>query len=327
MRLRARFTTLAVALLAVGSSAVLVGCGSDGPGSQAANATASSKTPHIVPAEVHDYLQEHEFGTYHLYFHSARHYFIGGEELRSWLDEQHEQYADLQEGDPGSGIEFLTMHRAMIEHLREKFGSVRVENDTEYETFSDVLDGWKTDDAVMAAIKKHSTSKSAALAAFPDAAKRIGDYASFATEDEFGIFLQTRLRLGEADPNDSFQRNYDRDSSVGAGTHNRMHGWFADDRSPIDVGDPGANLSNKLFWGIHGWIDAKWQGFEAAHERTAEEQQTYDDLMEKFGLHFQIHSHDITPPPRDNAFAKATFNEVDCENLAQGTTLEGCPQP
>jgi len=321
---RACLAPLTVALL-MGTASLLAGCGgSDDASSQDSDVTAKGAVPHIVPKKVHAYLQEHQFGTYHLYFHSARHYFIGGDELRTWLDEQSEPYAELQEGDPDGGIEFLTMHRAMIEHLREKFGSEKVDNDKAYKTFDDVLDGWQTDEAVMKAIDTYATSKSAAKAAFPDAAKRIGDVGSFESEDEFGTFIQTRLRLGEADPYDSFKRNYDRDQSVGAGIHNTMHGWFADSSSPVDVGDPGTNLSNEIFWGIHGWIDAKWRAFEAAHERTEAQQQTYDDLMEKFGLHFQIHSHDVVPADKDNDFAKKTFGEVQCDDLAEGTTVEDC---
>jgi hypothetical protein len=329
MRVSKTVTSLATVFLLAGLSGVLTGCGSDADAaSDASDVTATSSTPHIVPSKVHKYLQEHDFGGYHLFFHATRQYFIGGQGLRDWLDEQSEKYADLQEGDPGSGIEFLTMHRAMIEHLRENFGSVAVDNDGDHGTFSDVLDGWKTDADVVAAIKKYSASQSTALKEFPSAAKAISDFASFSSEDEFGAFLQTRLRLGEADPDDSFERHYTRDTRQGAGLHNTMHGWFADSSSPIDVGDPALNLSNKMFWGIHGWIEAKWEAFEKVHERTPEEQATFDDLMEKFGLHMQLHSHDVAPPPKGNDFQKELLdNSVHCDDVAEGTTVDGCTSP
>ena len=56
----------------------------------------------------------------------SRRWFIAGDRTRQWLDGLNESYADLQEGDPGGGIEFLAMHRAMIEHLDGKFGDVGI---------------------------------------------------------------------------------------------------------------------------------------------------------------------------------------------------------
>jgi hypothetical protein len=293
--------------------------------------------PHIVPQPVYEYLQKNGWGDYHLVFHMSRRFFVGGKGLRDWLEEQNEPYANLQEGDAMSGLEFLAMHRAMIEHLREKFGDVRVENDSAYETFSDVLDGWNTDEKVSAAIKKYVHGKG--LKQFQAALGPANDLAKFESDDAFGLFVQTTLRITyDVDPNDSFERKYSQATETGAGIHNSLHGIFMDSSSPIDVGDPGTNLGNELFWGIHGWIEAKWQAYEKQHERSMWDQEAYAQQMEKFGLHMQLHDgtdgHDQSKAlaaavrglqEEDPDYLNELFaNQVKCDALDDTTLMEDC---
>src|SRR6185295_9681761 len=126
---------------------------------------------------------------------------------------------------------------------------------------------------------------------FKQGLTKLNDFASFESEDDFGMYLQTTLHLsGEVDPNDSSIRFYDRDTRTGAGLHNWLHGQLQDASSPIDVGNPQTNLSNIMFWRIHGWIEAKWQAFEQVHQRTPFETMTYQHQIERFQLHMQLHS-------------------------------------
>lgn len=320
--------------LALAASVAGIGCGDTDETAASSEENISEwngQVPHIVPKPVFDFLSENQWGDHHLVFHMSRRYFVGGDGVRSWLESQHEKYAELQEGDADNGVEFLAMHQAMIERLREKFGSVKTSGDTGFKTFGKVLDGWNTDAKLLAAIDKYGNGygKAQLQAALP----AVNDFASFETEDEFGLFLQTTLRISyEVDPNDSFKRFYTRDTRAGAGIHNSLHGMFADQSSPVDVGDPQTNLGNQLFWGIHGWIEAKWLAFQKVHVRTAEEQRLYDDHLERFRLMMQLFDagfHRHAPVPRDavRAFSSDAFNdEIPCENLDASTGMEGCAE-
>ncbi len=333
-----------LALALVGSLSLATACvtgesaddstdiGGDGKADGSYNVTWKSTIKNIVPKNVHNYLEKYQWGDYHIVFHMTRKWFLLGDQGRTWLQHVGEARADLQEGDPGNGLEFLTMHRAMIEHLRERWGTEPVSNDPDgRKTFSEVLDGWKTDADVIAGLEKVHGD----VARFKAGLAKINDFASFKSEDEFGLFIQTSLRLnGMVDPNDSSLRFYDRDMTTGAGVHNWLHGQFQDPASPIDVGNPQTNLSNIMFWRIHGWIEAKWEAFEAAHQRTPFEMMMYTQQMERFRLHMQLHSdysetqHATNRPSKTlvQAVKGIIFsNEPDCSKLADGTMTDNCP--
>ena len=306
--------------------------GGDGKADGSYNVTWKSTIKNIVPKNVHNYLEKYQWGDYHIVFHMTRKWFLLGDSGRNWLKRVGEASADLQEGDPGNGIEFLTMHRAMIEHLRERWGTEPVTNDPDgRKTFSAVLDGWKTDAEVIAGLEKVHGD----VATFKAGLAKINDFASFKTEDDFGNFIQTTLRLsGQVDENDTAKRFYDRDQTPGAGLHNWLHGQFQDPSSPIDVGNPQTNLSNIMFWRIHGWIEAKWKAFEAVHVRTPFEMMTYTQEMERFHLHMQLHSDYSEIQHATNRPSKALVQQVkdvlfsndpDCAKLAVGTQTSNCP--
>jgi len=294
--------------------------------------TWSPSIANIVPKPVYDYLNKFGWGTYHIMFHMSRHWYTMGDQGQRWLTSQGERAADLQEGDPSNGVEFLTMHRAMIEHLREKFGKVPVTNDPEgRKTFGDVLNGWTTDDQVIAGL----TRQRGDVARFKAGLSTANNFKAFASEDDFGQYLQTSMKLsGQVDPQNSAIRFYARDPRPGAGVHNWLHGQFQDAQSPIDVGDPSTNLANIMFWRIHGWIEAKWQQYEKTHTRKSWEQDDYDHMMERFRLHMQLHSDFAqtskvvrVPPAVLAAVKPALFsNRPPCRGLAVGTTTADCPQ-
>lgn len=305
--------------------------GGDGKADGSPNVKWNANIKNIVPKRVHEYLEKYQWGDYHIVFHMTRKWYVLGDSGRGWLKRVGEASADVQEGDPGNGLEFLAMHRAMITHLRDRWGTEPVTNDPDGRaTFSDVLDGWKTDEDVVKALEKIGGDVDTFKAALP----KLNNVASFATEDEFGLFLQTTLRLsGQVDPNDSSLRFYERDMTTGAGIHNWLHGQFMDDSSPIDVGNPQTNLSNIVFWRIHGWIEAKWKAFEKVHHRTTAEMAAYDEQLERFLLHMQLHSDYSTTHHATNRPSKALVQQVkdaifsndpDCADVAPNAQLEGC---
>ncbi|MCX5741704.1 MAG: hypothetical protein NT062_04290 [Proteobacteria bacterium] len=305
--------------------------GGDGKSDGSFNVKWNKDVEHIVPKNVHNYLEKYQWGDYHIVFHMSRKWFMLGDAGRGWLSRVGEASAELQEGDPNNGIEFLTMHRAMIQHLTERWGSEPTPNNEDGRaTFGEALVGWTTDDEVVAHLEKAGGD----VAGFKKMLVNINDFSKFTTEDEFGTFVQTALRLtGEVDPNDSAIRAYTRDTTVGAGVHNWLHGQFQDASSPINVGDPQTNLSNMRFWGIHGWIEAKWQQFEQAHTRTPMEMFAYQESMERFLLHMQLHSdystthHAVNRPSRALAKTMGPIvfdNGAACDNLADGVTMDDC---
>ena len=300
------------------------------------NVQYSEDIPHIVAKDVHNYLEEYGWGDYHLVFHMSRRWFLAGDQTRQWLDSLHEQYADLQEGDPGGGVEFLAMHRAMIEHLDEKFGelnlSTRVRDGAGFSTMHDVFVGWDTDDKIIEQIERVGGD----VTKFRAAAAKVRDWDSWASEEDFGSYLQTTLRLSRmVDENNTEKRFYDQDSTAGAGIHNSLHGMFSDG-SQVDVGDPQRNLSNQQFWGIHGWVEARWKEFETHHTRTTEEQEAFDHQMERFRLHMQLHSdfheehqNDIpkaTPAVHDAVIQgdRAFRNGANCDDLDSTVEMPDC---
>jgi len=301
----------------------------------AVDATWRRGEEHIVPEKVYNYLDEHNWGQYHVVFHASRKWYLLGEGGRNWLRSLDDHGAQLQEGDPENGIEFLTMHRAMINHLSKRWGSEKVHNDPGgRKTFAEVLVGWETDADVIKALKEWGGD----YRRFEAGLKITNDFDAFATEDEFGNYLQTTLKLsGQVDPNDSAKRFYDRDTRAGAGAHNWLHGQFMKRGSPISVGDPETNLKNIMFWRIHGWIENKWKEFEKHHKRTRHETRLFEKHLMRFNLHMQLHSdfpsrfkpEEIPSPPKPiaNDMQRVIFhNNVDCRRLTDGTRSDKCPE-
>lgn len=72
----------------------------------------------------------------------------------------------------------------------------------------------------------------------------INNFANFESDDEFGLFLQTKIHtvLGGLTVL----------QTSGAGVHNALHSFFADPSSQVDVGNPRTALHNTVFWSIHG---------------------------------------------------------------------------
>jgi hypothetical protein len=287
--------------------------------------------PHIVPRPLFDFLEQHQWGDYHLTFHMARRYYVAGARTRAWLDEIGVGPAPLQEGDVGSGVEFLVMHRAMIDFLRGQFGGLPLaptDANDGATTVGAMLDGW-ADDATMRA---HLVAAGQDPSMFDAATAALAEPSRFATEDEFGRFLQTSLRL---QPGPGDERVYVQDRTPGIGVHNLLHNQLGDG-GPIDIGNPQVNLASQLFWGLHGWVDATWRRFEATHVRSADEQRRFDELTTEYKTHMQQHGgghrgppdHVIRKPAPDlvsELAGKAFSTVITCADLAPGTTSPDCP--
>src|SRR5690606_5119025 len=158
-----------------------------------------------MPADIVSWMQNLNWGEHHDEWHYTRRWDFWPHlaanhpdpEVRQdltamvqYANAQGWQRAALQEGDVGSGFEFLIMHRAMFHLLLQHFPHTQ-----------HLLRGWHTppqdpadvDDSVENGVP-FDADKADGIAIIETAA------AHFQTEDQFGLFLETNLRPIPADP-------------------------------------------------------------------------------------------------------------------------------
>ncbi|MCA1568140.1 MAG: hypothetical protein LC803_21345 [Acidobacteria bacterium] len=165
----------------------------------------------------------------------------------AYAQSQHWKRSEIQEGQAGNGLDFLMMHRAMMHLIVEKFPEHK-----------GLLEGWQSpptdpqdpDDPVPNAVA-FDQLKAAGVKAIEN------DFASFAGDDGYGLFIETDIRPLPDDPTH-------RDPDKRLGVHNYLHNRWTDDKSPINLGDPKVNIFNRRFWKLHGWIDTQWTRFRQA---------------------------------------------------------------
>lgn len=222
---------------------VLAACGP-----HAAPSPPPAPPPDALPASLVDYMQLHAWGGMHLEWHSVRRWDLLPPAAVEYAQRQGWSRAPRQEGEAGNGVEFLAMHRAMLEVLVQQAPDARA-----------YFTGWAappTDPHDARDPLPHG-----ALTAFdPDmlaALDRVEHHLDgFASEDELGLYLETAMRPTTGHPE---ARAADRSTGV----HNYLHNRFQDPQSPIDMGNPQVNLLNPRFWRLHGWIDHVWAAYRA----------------------------------------------------------------
>lgn len=241
--------------------------------------------PLSMPQDVVAYLATHHHNHMHLDFHVARMWDRFDADTKKWATDEGISRWRLQEGAPTTGLEFLAMHRLMIDELRKEF--------PQYEALFAGWDKPPTDPRDPA----NPLPNGATDAFDPDMLAAIdklqNDLSGFASDDDFALFLQTKSRPSGTVADRS------------AGMHNYLHNRFADDKSPITVGDPSVNLNNQVFWRIHGWVDSRWTAYRKAK-----------------GL-------DDTDPTYQAAMSAAQtwMDDAMARSAAHGKTDDGCEEP
>jgi hypothetical protein len=222
----------------------MTGCSShsDGAGSSSAAATTD---PFKMPTAIVSYENAGHWGSTHLAWHTERQWDLLDKSDLAWAKKQGWKRADIQEGQAGNGFEFLVMHRAMLTILRAKFPSD-----------VDLFVGWTTPPTDPNDSSSPIPSDSPEPGAFdPNMLTALqtidNNITQFTTDDDFGLYVETNLRPVASNPAAT-------SSDPTTGVHNYIHNRFSDSNSPIDMGDPSKNLGNKIFWRLHGWIDARW---------------------------------------------------------------------
>jgi hypothetical protein len=332
---------LRILLAPVLASAAVAGCaaspsddlgppdGGDGKFDGKPNVAWSPNIANIVPEPIHAYLEKYQWGDWHALFQMTHRWYALGDLGRAWLRRVSEGSADAQEGEPGNGLDFLAMHRALIVSLRDRWGDEAVDNNEDgRQTFSAVLDGWSTDDVML----QHLTAAGGDVASLQAALVKINDFGSFSSEDEFGRYLETTLSLVPGQPAGASKVFVDQ-PAPGAGVHNWLLAQFADPTSPIDVADPQTGLSNQRYWAIHGWLDAKWAAFEKVRVRTPLEADLYQLDMMYFTDHMKLHSDAAVVPHITSHPSRALVKElqpilidnaVACANVVADERVDGC---
>jgi hypothetical protein len=240
--------------LTTGSDAGLVACGTTSLVSSTPHATARSFTagtqsfksdPLSMPPDVVKFENAGQWGNHHLEWHTERQWNLLAASDLAWAQKQGWKMAAIQEGVAGNGFEFLMMHHAMLTILRAKFPC-----DTS------LFAGWSTPPTNPT--DPNNPLPNHGMDAFDPqmikAIQALTNPTSLATDDDFGLYVETKLRPTPSNPQAS-------SSDPTTGLHNYVHNRFSDSKSLIDMGDPSKNLANQVFWRLHGWIDATWMQF------------------------------------------------------------------
>ena len=206
-----------------------------------------------IPQEIVDFMQQRNWGNHHLHWHVVRIWDVLGADGQQWAEQQGWRRYEVQEGEEKNGLEFLAMHRVMIRTLTSNFPQ-----------HANLFSGWSTPPTDPA--NPNDSLPNGRTTPFDqnmaDAIDRLhNNLEAFDGEDLFGRFIETSLRPF---PNDPSRRSSDQSSGI----HNYLHGRFEDRDSPINMGDPSVNIENERFWRLHGWIDARWEGYRVATGRS-----------------------------------------------------------
>src|SRR5262245_38283776 len=95
---------------------------------------ADARAPSLsMPKAVIDWQDQHGWGEHHVMWHVTRRWDVLDASGRDWATKKGWSRAALQEGQTKNGLEFLAMHRAMIQLLKKQFPSS-----------AKLLNGWST---------------------------------------------------------------------------------------------------------------------------------------------------------------------------------------
>lgn len=240
-----------------------------------------------LPKEILDWMKERNWGRHHTRWHTERNWdLLTAEELAAAVQMGFSRYP-IQEGEEGNGMDFLAMHRVMIRMLVKALPQHKA-----------LFDGWMQppEDPFLPGEElpeKRRTPFNPLMSMASFRLQRDQTLRAFTGDDELGRFTQTSLR-----PNPGNLRQ--RADDLSSGIHNYLHNRWADDKSPIDLGNPEVNIFNERFWRLHGWIDQRWAKYRELTGRK-EDDPVYAKALKQGEEHLQhdMHGHHgaATPLP------------------------------
>ncbi|HEX2671212.1 MAG TPA: hypothetical protein VHM25_10100 [Polyangiaceae bacterium] len=161
--------------------------------------------------------------------------------------------ANQENQGPGDGLEFLAMHRHMIQSLKQLWPK-HTEQFEGWEHFptkaSDVPKQWQADwSAWMSDVATNGAKAD-------DPASHMNE-AGFESEGAFGQWIQSTSKL-----------------------HGALHfKWVRPNNSEHGLGNQFANIDNYMFWKMHGWIDKVWDRYRAAKGKKPTDQDIKDAVL------------------------------------------------
>jgi len=211
-----------------------------------------------------------------------------------------------QEGKgPGDGLEFLAMHRHMIQSLKQLFPK-HTEQFEGWEHFptkaEDVPQQWRASWSAWAQNIADFGAKA------DDPAKYMNE-AGFESEGAFGQWIQTT-----------------------SGLHGALHfKWVRSSNSEHGLGNQFTNIDNYMFWKMHGWIDKVWDRYRAAKGRTPNDQDIKDAVMlqcrqmDQLALIVkpELGNDNCTPAPKQSGFFVEKIRPIFESNVNKCTGCHG----
>jgi hypothetical protein len=199
-----------------------------------------------MPMDFRAYVRKNRMGFMHDKWHSEHtweHRSVLPGSMERWKCNGFKRHP-RQMGDPGSGLDFLAMHRLMVQDARAKFPQ-----------YAAALAGW---DEVPTSVFDGSNPVPKFLKVPFDLfmlrkLNRLSDknLADFQSEDELGQYLWNDLSKFPA-------------PAEFRAIHFYIHLRFTD---PFDdqtnLARETQNMENKYFWRLHGWIDNLWAKYRA----------------------------------------------------------------
>ena len=150
--------------------------------------------------------------------------------------------ADQECKTDGDGLQFLAMHRHMIQSLKQLFPN-HTEQFEGFDTFpqsaAEVPEQWRAD-------WQSFSSQELANAKIADEIAKPENLSRFASEGAFGRWLQCL-------------------APTYSGLHGALHfKWVRTMNSKHGLGNQLTNIDNYMFWKLHGWIDKVWEKYRVA---------------------------------------------------------------
>jgi hypothetical protein len=250
-------------------------CDEDNP----VHGTTEGTTDRPLPEPILQFQRQRQWGCRHRQYHETRQWdYIANDPKQAarfaYVQKMNWTRPAVQEGAPTSGLDFLAMHRAMVGTLRERFPE-----------HADLFKGWATvptESTDADPVPPGSSVAGTFLASMQTAISRLEtNLASFPSEDELGLYIETQHRPTAQDP-------LARANVPGTGLHTYIHLRFDDPRSPIRMQRFNRNLESETFFRLHGWVDRLWTQWRAAHGLDDATDSSYGAAMDSACRHMGL---------------------------------------
>lgn len=227
--------------------------------------------PNSMPLQLREFMRKQHFGYFHDKWHTTHSWdnrilTRPGVRVRA-LCSGWERFP-RQMGQPGSGLDFLAMHRLMLDMMRKNFPDQQ-----------HLLAGW--DDVPTDPKDPNNPLPLGRNIPFGplqlnNLDRLKNDLGSFESDDQVGLFLWTSLS----------------NPAIEVGSiHLYLHVRWADFLSDVNLANEVVNFENIYFWRLHGWIDRVWSDFRNL-KGLSEEDPAYQAAIQQANLEME-HQHTL----------------------------------